>query len=1155
MGELAQKVQQQEHKRQSSTDSHDSIDKKMTSTFPMGHAIAFKPSCPCDGGCPRCVQAKLAVSQPGDPYEQEADRVAEQIMSMTPADPYRENGSNGTGGIGGARHGDDEIVRRKMASSPGITSLQSGFSVDIGPGEPIDRDTVRFMESRFNHDFGKVRVHSGKNADVAAGLINANAYTSGQDIVFGEGKYAPGTQEGRKLLAHELAHTIQQSGQNAEQPGIVLSRAPAPIVQRDGEVKKEDPIDEAINQALQKYPDLEYVLGQVVLKYKVETDRCEIIVKGKAGKFVYPISVLKAKAGFYLVKWNAEGVITDLVDLETRMFPQIVPYVPIAAGAKEELELRKNSIGVIWFTQTVLETRQKSQQPEEMHIELGSTFEIGEKEFRNILKLYPPRPLIIQGVAGGIFDPANKGKDDMPGYYGRPLYFTYYTHTGDTAIVSRNIVGREFYYAVPISDIQNYLRIYPIEYGIKEAAPMVALAQMATDISLSFLPVVGPLYGLVLAGKSAYDGYQYWDKMSGWEKALLGATVLLSVVPVFRGASKAVRGIHAFDEGVESLMKAGLPRGDARRLMLAGGVFQSERATRQIVDNLGDVIRKGQKLNPAQIADVEKVFRIMLDRLPTAERAAIEASFATESMEKANEFFREVSLTERQLTGLRRLMPELLVVLRRVGIDEPIIVQRIGDVAARSQDVAVAIDKLYLALGSKTQRFLSRIVDNAGQDVLAQLGRGNIGISEELAAYVRNARNSTNAYERLMQGTTQAGRDIHGLTSQLFKARGPDALPESLESIQQEFSRTFLTASQLKGLSALDGTVREALRDASDAQLRSIASTAGRSSAASSGINQLSKQLTPYLKSKMLPNVIDHIGGGMMESLGKNGVLLSDDLIKEAARQSTDSGIAQKLLGGYMKKGIRIPGIYDQLAGKLGNLTDLEMTLGSLNVPTQQSNLFATWATRNPAAIPGINTVIRLRPADAYEKIVKIYGVFKGDNKAIADIFEAIDQVGRISPSAKGLDRMIGELAAGGEKTMGASLTLNYAISRYGGRIIGFEYSVKGYGIAQRDYDLFANGYYYEFKYWLGFGGRPAAAAADEFARDVIYHMADNFRHLRWVISKDAISSVPAIESMMRGVLARKWVQDILLKEYGISYQEAYQRLDNAIRAGMIEFF
>lgn len=77
-------------------------------------------------------------------------------------------------------------------------------------GQPLDDTTRAFMEPRFGFDFGQVRVHTDERAAQSAASVSALAYTVGQDVVFGAGQYAPGTSEGRRLVAHELTHVAQQ---------------------------------------------------------------------------------------------------------------------------------------------------------------------------------------------------------------------------------------------------------------------------------------------------------------------------------------------------------------------------------------------------------------------------------------------------------------------------------------------------------------------------------------------------------------------------------------------------------------------------------------------------------------------------------------------------------------------------------------------------------------------------------------------------------------------------------------------------------------------------------------------------------------------------------------------------------------------------------
>lgn len=78
------------------------------------------------------------------------------------------------------------------------------------PGRPLDSATRVFMESRFGQNFSRVRVHTDTRAAESARLVNASAYTVGQDVVFGAGQYAPGTDTGQRLIAHELTHVVQQ---------------------------------------------------------------------------------------------------------------------------------------------------------------------------------------------------------------------------------------------------------------------------------------------------------------------------------------------------------------------------------------------------------------------------------------------------------------------------------------------------------------------------------------------------------------------------------------------------------------------------------------------------------------------------------------------------------------------------------------------------------------------------------------------------------------------------------------------------------------------------------------------------------------------------------------------------------------------------------
>jgi hypothetical protein len=122
---------------------------------------------------------------------------------------------------------DGEFGTRSKPETPPIVD-----EVLHSSGEPLDSDTRAFMEPRFGHNFADVRVHHNSKAAESASAVNARAYTFGQSIVFGAGNFAPTTSVGRELLAHELAHTIQQRNPSSTPPasdrsGIIESSARA----------------------------------------------------------------------------------------------------------------------------------------------------------------------------------------------------------------------------------------------------------------------------------------------------------------------------------------------------------------------------------------------------------------------------------------------------------------------------------------------------------------------------------------------------------------------------------------------------------------------------------------------------------------------------------------------------------------------------------------------------------------------------------------------------------------------------------------------------------------------------------------------------------------------------------------------------------------
>lgn len=199
------------------------------------------------------LQTKLAVSAPGDQYEQEADRVADQVMRVPEPTVQRKCAACGTGGGTCEKCNAEErpIVQRKVmalsnsmppsGSEGSTTHLGSSASSNtaalisnLGMGQPLNPSTRAFFEPRFGYEFGHVRIHTGDQATREAQAIRAKAFTTGHHIAFLTGRYQPDTTAGKQLLAHELTHVIQQ---NSERPHgnstDTISRAGQGIVQRD----------------------------------------------------------------------------------------------------------------------------------------------------------------------------------------------------------------------------------------------------------------------------------------------------------------------------------------------------------------------------------------------------------------------------------------------------------------------------------------------------------------------------------------------------------------------------------------------------------------------------------------------------------------------------------------------------------------------------------------------------------------------------------------------------------------------------------------------------------------------------------------------------------------------------------------------------------
>ena len=191
------------------------------------------------------LQAKLTVGPANDRFEQEADAVADRVMRM--------DGAHGAQGmraslqpVGGTVqrlcHGCGEDLHSQPAERseteaqeellrPQAEGARSGRSLDAetarsisamrGRGQPLPPEERAFFEPRFGRDFGKVQIHANSSAAQAAREIGARAFTIGGEVAFAAGQYVPGSASGRRLLAHELTHVLQQGNESFDGAKVV----------------------------------------------------------------------------------------------------------------------------------------------------------------------------------------------------------------------------------------------------------------------------------------------------------------------------------------------------------------------------------------------------------------------------------------------------------------------------------------------------------------------------------------------------------------------------------------------------------------------------------------------------------------------------------------------------------------------------------------------------------------------------------------------------------------------------------------------------------------------------------------------------------------------------------------------------------------------
>ena len=908
------------------------------------------------------------------------------------------------------------------------------------------------------------------------------------------------------------------------------------------------PIADAIAAARQRDGGrLAPLLGGVNFRAVVERDAIHVQRQDQAA-VSFPIVAGKMTRGFYFVKLeptlhrmiplNGRGVYRGIqakdgslqYQEETDQSIIDAPFVFKLTLARDEfLALRAGTSGVYWVTVDTPARPRSDDEPKFDEFPLERYPSIPAANLLAVLKELTREPVAIEGPGPGVSRFWPDHRED------KPLNFTYLGYTGhltadrdDRAmLVKRAAAGRDFHFRVPVGDVKEFLFSYVIEVIGRNTAGMAMYAQMVVEITTSLLPIVGPLYSLFQTGRGVYQAVKNWDKMTGFDKALLGLDVLLTVVTLGPKGVRAAKGLAKLDEGTRALTAAGMPAREAKNLMLAAGLLDEVPATRQIVEKLIEQVKSGKPLSAKQIKQLESVLEAMIKRLPASERALAAARFAMTSAPRARAFLDGLEVSADMMQGISKLSPEALVALKKLaGNEQRTMAFRIIS-WAKDGTVALGINKL--AEHVRTDQ-VGDIASALGEDILKRVAGPGL---DDLMALVKKPPRGQSAYKTLLKGgKTKDGRIVIGLDDRLIaQRRAAGGLSGELEAIQKQVA-VFLTTEQLTGLSRLNEQTRRLLMDVPDSQLREIAKVAWRMPGAAGGIERLAAALGGKVPRGVLPEIVQKLGPGLLTAVEQLRIAIPPELVAALAKPAAMANPMKIVIAGAKgAKGVKAAtGLFDLMAQAMTEAHLLE-TLKRIENTTVRGELFSRWAVaaRNAGKIPGIDTVKKFRTSDAQQRIAAIVRDF-GDDGA-RRIFEQLQRMDAAKVS-DGMSALVAELGAGFDKAMGASLTLQYAAQKLDPSMIqAFEKVAETAGGEKRLYDLVAGGTSYEFKYWLTYGGDKVDAAMGEFRRDILIHAKDGFTNLRWVFSTDVTAFRDAIAERMMSTLeaSRSAVKDLNL--------------------------
>jgi Domain of unknown function (DUF4157) len=193
---------------------------------------------PMFGGLSRelVIQPKLTIGAVGDKYEQEADRISQQVVDRIHTPPSQSVQRQETS------EPEDKlmmksIVQRQSSEAGGniAPEVETSIQQEKGCGQPLAENIRKPMEREFRTDFSSVKIHSDTQSDRLNQSIQAQAFTTGQDIFFRRGVYQPGSRGGQELIAHELTHVVQQNGGAMQRLSLPTAINDRPALEREAD--------------------------------------------------------------------------------------------------------------------------------------------------------------------------------------------------------------------------------------------------------------------------------------------------------------------------------------------------------------------------------------------------------------------------------------------------------------------------------------------------------------------------------------------------------------------------------------------------------------------------------------------------------------------------------------------------------------------------------------------------------------------------------------------------------------------------------------------------------------------------------------------------------------------------------------------------------